>query len=231
MSEMEGRQAPRSRIAEGVHSYLRAKIANGEIRPNEMLIEIEIAEELGVSRSPIREALQRLVSDGLVDLVRRRWIVHEFTESEIVEIYEVRAALERHAAKLAASAILPDQREELLGFREEFERHMQDGLVARVYKNNEFHDAVIRCSNNQRLIRFATMNNTYHFNFNLASLYSAGNLLHSAQQHIELIDAIIAGEGDRAAVIAEQHVCESLELIQEKIFATDTRPRSTRVHR
>src|SRR5690625_2352156 len=106
--------------ADVVYKTLRARITDGSIRPNEMLFEIELAEELGVSRTPVREALHRLVADGLLDLVRRRWIVHEFTESEIIEIYEVRTAIEGYAAFLAATACTSEQREQLLQFRGAF---------------------------------------------------------------------------------------------------------------
>ncbi len=206
------------RIADVVYSFVRTSIAEGRIRPNEMLIEVEIAEELGVSRSPVREALQRLVADGLVDLVRRRWIVHEFTEAEIVEIYEVRLAIEGHAARRAAEAATPEQRRELQDFREVFELHRQGDLEQRVYRNNEFHDFVVNCANNPRLTRYSNMNNTYHFNFNLARLYSKEDLIRSAHQHIEVIDAILAGDGERARRVTEEHVLESLNMIRNKLF-------------
>lgn len=217
-SETAAKPAASDRIAERVYSHLKAKITDGRIRPNEMLIEIEIADELGVSRSPTREALQRLVADGLVDLIRRRWIVHEFTEEEIVDIYHVRAALESHAAKLAAKAITSEQRQELVRFRDQFQEHVDSDLRERVHRNSEFHAFVTRCSNNPRLIRFAEMNNTYHFNFSLATLYSGEDLLWSARQHIEIAESVLAGDSERAAEVAERHAIESLRLIQEKIF-------------
>lgn len=216
--EVTARPATADRIAEAVYSHVKSKITDGRIRPHEMLIEIEIAEELGVSRSPVREALQRLVADGLVDLARRRWIVHEFTEDEIVEIYQVRAALESTAAKLAATEITDEQRTELLRFREKFQRTVQNDLEQRVYRNSEFHAFVTECSNNRRLIHFTEMNNTYHFNYDLASLYSRDDFLRSAQRHIALADAVLDGDGQRASEIVEMHVNESLNLLRAKIF-------------
>lgn len=217
--------AAAERISDVVYSFVRTNIDEGRIRPNEMLIEFEIADELGVSRSPVREALQRLVADGLVDLVRRRWIVHEFTETEVVEIYEARSVLEAGAAKMAASAITSEQRQELERFRASFELHMQGDLEQRVYRNNEFHSFVVQCANSSRLERFCTMNNTYHFNFDLARLYSREDLIASATQHIELIDAVLGGDGERASHVAETHVLESLAMVRQKVFREDF-PRS-----
>src|SRR5690606_9984578 len=90
------------RRAHEIYDRLRGDIVHGVLRPNEPLIETELAEQLGVSRTPIRESLQRLASDGLIVYRRRRWYVYEHTADEIREMYEIRAAQEGYAARLAA---------------------------------------------------------------------------------------------------------------------------------
>src|SRR5579862_6008283 len=84
------------------YDELRTAIVQGRIRPNQRLIETELAEEYGVSRTPVRESLQRLAAVGLIVAARRGWTVREHSLDEIREIYEVRAALEGYAARLAA---------------------------------------------------------------------------------------------------------------------------------
>jgi len=81
---------------------LRRQIVEGTLRPRERLIAADLADKLQVSRTPVREALYLLASEGLVVPTRRGFAVREFTPSEIIEIYEVRAALEGMAARLAA---------------------------------------------------------------------------------------------------------------------------------
>ncbi|MGH8514646.1 MAG: GntR family transcriptional regulator, partial [Gammaproteobacteria bacterium] len=85
-----------------LHQQLRDAIIEGRFRPNERLVEADLAELLNVSRTPIRECLQRLVAEGLVTRVRRGWVVHEHTPEEIGEIYDVRAGLEGWAVRLGA---------------------------------------------------------------------------------------------------------------------------------
>ena len=85
-----------------IHDRVRADIVHGVLRPNQRLVEVELAERLAVSRTPVRETLQRLVLEGLVRRDRRGWVVHEHSAEEISSIYEVRAALEGYAAFLAA---------------------------------------------------------------------------------------------------------------------------------
>jgi DNA-binding GntR family transcriptional regulator len=85
-----------------VYQRLRQEIVRGELRPRESLSEVEIAERLAVSRTPVRESMHRLASEGLITSRRRRWVVYEHSKDEIREIYEVRAALEGYSARLAS---------------------------------------------------------------------------------------------------------------------------------
>ena len=87
---------------EGIYDRVRVDIVHGALRPNQRLVEIELAERLGVSRTPVRETLQRLTLEGLVQRTRGGWVVHEHSRDEIRSIYEVRAALDGYAAFLAA---------------------------------------------------------------------------------------------------------------------------------
>src|SRR4051812_11951844 len=93
---------PPANLATEVYEQLRRAIVEGSIRPNERLIEADLAERLEVSRTPIRESMMRLAGDGLIVAHRRGWIVREHSQDEIREVYEIRAALEGFAAGLAA---------------------------------------------------------------------------------------------------------------------------------
>ena len=92
-----------STTSDEVYEKLRLAIVTGEIRPNAPLIEVDLANALNVSRTPIRESLQRLAADQLVVPRKRGWAVKEYSAQEIQESYEVRAALEGYAARLAAT--------------------------------------------------------------------------------------------------------------------------------
>ena len=85
-----------------IYAKIRADIISGKIRPNSRLIEAELADFYDVSRTPVREALQRLYENKLINRIKSGWVVREYSLDEIKEIYEVRAALEGFAARLAA---------------------------------------------------------------------------------------------------------------------------------
>src|SRR5436190_22723903 len=94
-------------LTEAIYEQLRSEIVRGQLRPNERLVEAEIAERLQVSRTPVRESLQRLAADGLVVSRRRGWVVYEHTIDQIRDIYETRIALEGYATRLAAERATP----------------------------------------------------------------------------------------------------------------------------
>ena len=93
---------PATSLTSDAYHRLRTEIIQGKIRPNERLIAADLAERLAISRTPVREALQLLASEGLVVGVKRGYVVRDHTAAEIRQIYEVRAALEGMAARLVA---------------------------------------------------------------------------------------------------------------------------------
>lgn len=201
-----------------VYLALRREITKGIRRPNEPLIEVEIAEQLGVSRTPVRESLQRLASDGLIISRRRRWMVYEHTSEEIREHYELRAGLEGWAARLGAGRATDAQREELAAQRPAEGEEAERTLDGRVDANERFHDCVSACSNNQRLLDQIQRNRLVHFNHRVAALYSPDDLVQSSAQHRAIVDAILAGDGPAAEEAARGHVQYSLDLMLNKLY-------------
>src|ERR1700722_14716713 len=129
--------------SDSVYERLKEAIVTGQARPNERLIDVELAEKLAVSRTPIRESLQRLATEGLVASQRHGWVVREHRGDQIREIYEARAALESYCARLAVAratesqlkAIASLHRENMAGLSTSARR---DRLVN---VNDHFHDA------------------------------------------------------------------------------------------
>ena len=104
------RQLPRaSTLADVTYHRLREDILLGYLRPNAPLVETELAERLEVSRTPVRESLQRLAKEGLITSKSRRWFVLEQTLKDIRESYDIRAALEGYAARLATERATESQ--------------------------------------------------------------------------------------------------------------------------
>jgi DNA-binding GntR family transcriptional regulator len=206
------------RRSDEVYWKLRQEITDGVLRPNSALVEDEIAVRLGVSRTPVRESMQRLVADGLINSQRRRWVVHEHTRQEIVQLYELRAALEGHAARLAALRATDEQRAGIEGWRARMTARDLTALGDRAATNDSFHDTVTAAAGNPRLLTEIRANRLFHFNLRIAALYSAEDLAMSSRQHDALITAVRTADADTAGQVAREHVEYSLRMILDKMF-------------
>jgi DNA-binding GntR family transcriptional regulator len=148
------RPAP-ARPADRAYAWLRTRILSGGFRPRAHLKEQELAARIGVSRSPVRDALRRLAGEGLVEMRRDRGTyVAQFTPAEVEEIFQLRAALEAYAASLAAQRIEPAELERLESLAGEMERAPRRGDEAFrrfAQLNNEFHLAILAAARSRRL--------------------------------------------------------------------------------
>jgi DNA-binding GntR family transcriptional regulator len=154
-------------LSEAVYAAVHHRIVTGAYRPNQRLIETEIAADLGASRTPVREAMVRLIKDGLAVRSRHGLTVREFTFPEVREIYELRAALEGYAARLAAergSAEALEVIAETLQHHAMTSRHEAVDRARVVEANADFHNAVLAAAANERLQAAATSNLSYFFN-------------------------------------------------------------------
>lgn len=190
--------------ADALYLRLRRAIVQGELRPNQRLVEAELAEMLGVSRTPIREVLQRLALDRLVSKHRRGWIVREHTAEEIKSIYACRAALEGYASRLAATAATEEQLAELDAFLNSI--HEVGNREEMVDINERFHEAIIDAAGNELLAELARRSRLYFFNRRVAKLYTDEEAMHSRSQHLRLIEALHAHAPDLAEAITREHI-------------------------
>jgi DNA-binding GntR family transcriptional regulator len=195
--------------ADVLYNRVRRAIVQGELRPNQRLVEAELAEMLGVSRTPIREVLQRLALDGLVSRHRRGWIVREHSAQEIKDIYACRAALEGYAARLAAEHATDEhlaELDEILACL--YEGRSRDEMVA---LNERFHEAIIDAAANELLAELTRRSRLYFFNRRVATLYTDEEAAYSRDQHARLIAALHARDADAAEAIAREHIATALE--------------------
>jgi len=199
-------------LTDHVYHQIRNEILFGRLKPNELLVESDIAARLNVSRTPVRETLQRLVSDGLVVSHRRRWLVYGHEPSEIREIYETRMALEGFAARLASERATDHQVGEIAAAMRVLEGPSSRG-EARVVANGVFHDLIISAANNGHLAEEIQRSRRYYFNIGAASEYTPADITISQQQHVDLLSAIQEHDGDRAEAMCRDHISRALSLI------------------
>jgi DNA-binding GntR family transcriptional regulator len=202
--------------ADGIYDRVRADIVHGALRPNQRLVEIELAERLGVSRTPIRETLQRLTLEGLVHRTRGGWVVHEHSQDEIRAIYEVRAALDGYAAFLAANRATERELEALEALYPEGEAALAFGPDTQVELNERFHDAVIAAAGNPRLLQLSRASRQYYFNHRIARQYDAEETRESIEGHRRILAALARRDGRTAESRAREHVDYALEIVLTK---------------
>lgn len=139
-----------------VFNTLRQAILKGELKPGERLMEIQLANKLGVSRTPVREAIRKLELEGLVLMIPRKGAeVAEITRQDMEDVLEVRTALEELAVKDACDHITDSQLSELKKASNEFKKALLEGkdLVTCADADMHFHDVILSATNNRRLIQ------------------------------------------------------------------------------
>jgi DNA-binding GntR family transcriptional regulator len=205
-----------SALGDVVYRRLREDIVLGRISPRELLVEADLAEQLKVSRTPVREALLRLSSEGLIDSRRRRWMVHQHTPEEIKEIYEVRAALESHAARLSCIRATEDQLQELEALVNSRPLGLAQGDDGMVEANERFHNLIVAACHNRYLTDLVHRNRRYYFNLQIATSYDENAIARSQGQHIALLAAVRDRNPDEAARLAREHVEGALQFIERR---------------
>ena len=204
-------------LTDAVYEHIRSEIVRGQLRPNERLVEAEIAERLQVSRTPVRECLQRLAADGLVVSRRRGWIVYEHTIDQIRDIYETRMALEGYATRLATERATQQQLQDIAGILLDSAGILHEPRQHLVGVNDRFHDAIVEASGNKQLVAFIKRNRLYYFNYRVAAMYTDDEAAASRDQHERLVDALLSRDSDRAEAITRDHIATALRVIQDKL--------------
>ena len=185
---------------------IRDRITAGEHLPGERLIEDRLAEELGVSRNPVREALRVLEVEGFVELVPRRGaMVATLSPDVVAEIFEVRSALEALAARLAARRTTPAQSAQLARILQDSDGALErDDLRRLPALNTRFHQMVLEIAGNTLLAEtMMPLRGRMQWIF---SRTVRGRAPRSLAEHRALAEAIADHDEERAAVLAAAHV-------------------------
>jgi DNA-binding GntR family transcriptional regulator len=210
--------APRS-LTEDAADRIREQILSGGFRQGEHLVEARIAEQLNVSRGPVREAFKLLRAEGLLEEEPRRGtFVVSLSPGDVQEIYGLRAAIEGRAARLLATEPAPAAVAELRVLLERIEGATKAGDYAEVFRRDlEFHDGLCRLSGNARLhevfVRYVPMLRAL-LRLDERVIDSLDDI---AMQHHPLLEAIAAGDAEGAARHAEEHSDHAGELIASYI--------------
>lgn len=198
-----------------VYETLRNAILSGEMRPNEPLIEIDIAAALAVSRTPVREALQRLAVEQLILPRKRGWAVREITAVEAGENSEVRAALEGYAARLAAERATEAEIAAAAAVHARRLAIDPNDQKARVESNREFHAIIVDAARNRKLKDAILRSGRFYFNDSVARMTSPEEFRLSNQDHGVIVAALQARDADRAEQAMRNHIMRTFHIFRK----------------
>jgi DNA-binding GntR family transcriptional regulator len=215
--------AQRSDLSAGEFAYneLREQILDGMFAAGEHLAELTLAAKIGVSRTPVRAALQRLETDGLVEFKRNQGaVVRALPEEEVDQIFSLRAQLESFAAGLVAERITAKELgvlESLCSQMEAEAAKADPDLTYIAQVNKQFHNSIIEFSGNVYLKRFAA--NLVDLNFILRSYnrFNRRDLERSTGHHRELTEAFAAGNAEWARAVMTAHVAVGRVIAQRAV--------------
>ncbi len=195
-------------LRDEVFAYLRSSILKGEIEHGTKLMEKKLADELGVSRTPVREALRMLQTEGLVQIKHGRGtFVSEISPDEIKDVLEVRASLEKLAVRLCCERILP---EELLGLKKihaEFIKAVEEKNIENIIRYDiDFHDAIYDITKNKKLITLIKNMSDQMYRFRVSYIKDLDDHSSIADEHSKIVAAIESKDVSMASEEATEHI-------------------------
>lgn len=205
----------RLRLHDTVVEYLRNFIVEGVLSPGTKLNERELCETLGISRTPLREAIKVLAAEGLVDIVPNRGAtVTRLSEVEVREMFEVMSGLEAFSGLLACERITPEELANIKALHYTMLAcHAKGDLPGYYTKNHQIHDEINRASRNNVLTDLYQSINRRLQALRFRSNFSAAKWNKAIQEHSDMIEALEARDGDRLARILRAHLLEKRDAV------------------
>lgn len=206
-------------LREVIFNSLREAIIVGELKPGERLMEVQLAEKMGVSRTPVREAIRKLELEGLVEMIPRKGAhVAELSVKNIMDVLEVRASLDGLATGLSAQRITREEVEDLRHVNGQFSNYIEKGNLQGVVKKDiEFHDIIYRSSRNEKLMQLLNNLREQVYRFRVIYLKDLSNPKELLKEHTDILEAISLNDTEKAHEIAQHHIKNQEDYIIKSI--------------
>ena len=206
-------------LREVVFNTLRHAILKGELEPGERLMEIALAQKLGVSRTPIREAIRKLELEGLVVMVPRKGAeVADITEKDLRDVLEVRTALEELSIELAMKNMNDDDCKQLTEANKLFAKDSEgDDLIKIAEADVAFHELIYMATGNKRLIQMINNLREQMYRYRLEYIKDKSTHARLVDEHNRIIDAMVKNDVAAAKAAIKLHVENQEENILKSI--------------
>ena len=216
-------------LAEQAYSLIREEILSTRLMPGQQIVQKPLAEKYGLGLTPVRDALQRLAHEGLVQAIPRSgYVVSHITFSDVRELFELRTVLETAAVRLAVARASDEELRviaEKANFSYVYSDHQDYSRF--LARNQEFHCAVAALSGNRRLMETLErtldgLTRVFHFGLDLRD--SADEM---RGEHIELVDTLLRRDADAAAAVTGSQISRSVQRVMEALSSSVERGRIT----
>ncbi|WP_221568369.1 GntR family transcriptional regulator [Alkalihalobacillus sp. TS-13] len=195
-------------IRESVFRQVRKDILNHSLKPGDKIIEADLADQLGVSRTPVREALHRLEQEGLVEIHPRKFcLVKGVTSDCIKEIHLIRSQLEPLAARYAVDHLTDDELHYLKMLIRQSEKYAETLDVESLMRvNDEFHQTIIKASKFTRIIKILENMHDYVVSFRYSFMSRKGLVNRSIKEHHEIYEALANRDKEAVQKAVSNHL-------------------------
>jgi len=202
-----------------IFNTLRDAIVTGDLKPGERLMEVELAEKMGVSRTPVREAIRRLETEGLVIMTPRKGThVAELSIKDIIDVLEVRAALDGLATELAARNIKQEHLRQLDNIHKQYAAALQkENLAMAIKKDVEFHDAIYNAAGNIKLMNVAGNLREQIYRFRVLYMKDFSNAADVLEEHQLILKSLTEQNYEMASNLAKEHIIHQQQVIIQQM--------------
>ncbi len=206
-------------LSERIAGTIRDYILKGSIKPGERLTEPRLSKMLGISRTPIREALRLLEMEGFIEIFPRRGaVVTAVTDKDVDEIFILKVKLESLAARLATENLKDKDIDDLKELNRKIEKFADAKNVSVLINlNSEFHNIIISKCGNSRLVKFLE---ALLRQFKRATAYSfteAGRIMRVIEEHNEIINALEKRDAEMAENLMAKHIQNGWQFIKSRV--------------
>ena len=191
-----------------VFNTLREAILRGDLKPGERLMELQLAAKLGVSRTPIREAIRMLEQEGLAVTVPRRGAeVARMTLKDMEDVLEIREALDELAVQLACKKISSEQLEQLRKVKEDFELNTRSNDVKKIAESDvKFHDIIYEATDNPKLVSMLSNLREQVYRYRVEYLKDTDSYPILIREHEAILEGLQSRDCQKAAKAMQEHV-------------------------
>ncbi len=202
-----------------VFNTLRQAILTGELKPGERLMEIHLANRLGVSRTPIREAIRKLELEGLVTMIPRRGAeVAQITEKSMSDVLEVRRALDALCVELACERISDEDIRDLKDACDNFERAVRSKDAKKIAQADvELHNIIVKATGNSRLIQLINNLSEQMYRYRYEYIKDASQHARLIEEHRIIYESIVRKDKETASRAAKMHIDNQEKAIMKQL--------------